>query len=135
MKKIRLIVFGLIALLALGIVLFGNNTENNQEEASYAINWENTADAINRRNHLNNSNAGGAPQQQVVNGWTSNDWLELISEQIYLSQQSSSLNETRPDNRVPHLLTLLIIACCFEWVTKEIELKEKKVSQDLESGN
>ena len=48
---------------------------------SQRIDWEDIASSINPRNRLNNdNNTSSTPQQTVVNGWITNDWLMLISD-------------------------------------------------------
>jgi len=125
LQKIRLIGFACIGVLALIIFLSGNSSQNDYEPAS-AINWETTAESINSRNRANNNNASGAPQQTVVNGWTTIDWLELISEQLHQNQVATST-----DNRVAILLLLLVLGACFEWATKGLQLEDKTVKKEL----
>lgn len=62
-----------------------------------------------RMGELNNSRAEGAPQQQVVNGWTTNDLLE-----IQISQQQKALELL---SRQRTLLTVLIIGLAFVGLT------------------
>lgn len=59
---------------------------------------------------LNNGNAKGAPQQQVVNGWAAKDLLEIQA------QQNNDLLKlaARHDNRGPLLLMMLVFAIA--WV-------------------
>lgn len=112
-QKIRLIGFGVLATLSILIFLVGGPRDSfgSTEQG----NWEAVAESINSRNRINNSNTSGAPQQTVVNGWTTVDWLELISEQV----------QTNVDRRVPALLLLLVVGACFEWATKDLKLEKK----------
>jgi hypothetical protein len=55
----------------------------------------------------NNEFTEGAPQQEVVNGWTSINYLELIAEDV----------NQLPDNRPAALLTLLVLAACLHYGT------------------
>ncbi len=59
---------------------------------------------------LNNDNAQGAPQQQVVNGWAAKDLLAIQA------QQNSDLLKlaAQQDNRGPLLLMVLVFAVA--WV-------------------
>jgi hypothetical protein len=49
---------------------------------SHGINPTGVAAAIEAQDNANNARTAGAPQQAVVNGWTSNDYLRLISKQL-----------------------------------------------------
>lgn len=129
LQKIRLIGFSCIGALALIIFLLGGPSQNVYETAQ-EINWEDTAELINTRNHVNNENASGAPQQTVVNGWTTIDWLELISEQLNELPQHNQVT-TNIDNRVSSLLLLLVLGACLEWATKGIQLEDKKIKQEI----
>ncbi len=54
--------------------------------------------AIAREDDLNNGSTEGAPQQEVVNGWTTIAYLELLSEQ-----------QERSDNRRDGLLVVGLV--------------------------
>ncbi len=43
--------------------------------------YDRMREQIEDRDDRNNSETSGAPQQQVVNGWTTNEYLELLSVQ------------------------------------------------------
>lgn len=139
-KKVRLIVFGSIGILAILVFFFGspnqNLPENNDEQSTHEqMDWDSIAEAINARNNINNRNASGAPQQTVVNGWTTIDWLELISEQLQSlsnQDQSSTSNNvaTNNDNRTSLLLLLLVFGACFEWATKDLQLDMTTIKQE-----
>ena len=126
-QKIRLVVFGAIAAFALVIVLFGAPTQDVSAPVD-GLDWDAVASSINTRNSANNRNASGAPQQTVVNGWTTIDWLETISEQLHILPQQNSTIHT--DNRVPFLLVLLVVGACFEWATKDIKTDENTVVKE-----
>ena len=56
---------------------------------------------------VNNDNAQGAPQQQVVNGWVARDLLSIVA-----AQQNDLIAAAAPestDPRVPALLTLAVV--------------------------
>ena len=89
---------------------------------------------INNRNRANNANASGAPQQTVVNGWTTIDWLELISEQLNEMPQENQVT-AGIDERVPTLLLLLVLGACFEWATKGIRLEDKVTEKEMSVEN
>jgi hypothetical protein len=129
LQKIRLIGFGCIGVLALIIFLSGGPSQNDHEPLS-GINWEDTVESIDNRNRTNNANASGAPQQTVVNGWTTIDWLELISEQLNELPHQNQVT-TNIDNRVPSLLLLLVLGACFEWATKGIQLEDKAAKKEM----
>lgn len=129
LQKIRLIGFSCIGALAIIIFLLGGPSQNVYESAQ-GIDWEDTAESINLRNHINNENASGAPQQTVVNGWSAIDWLELISEQLNELPQQNQVTTTI-DNRVSLLLLLLVLGACLEWATKGIQLEDEKVKQEI----
>jgi hypothetical protein len=63
--------------------------------------YEGMLEAALLRSELNNARAEGAPQQQVVNGWTNNDL-----QQIQIRQQSDLIDAT---NRQTALLAILIL--------------------------
>jgi hypothetical protein len=52
--------------------------------------------AIESEDDGNNVLASGAPQQAVVNGWTSNDYLKLISEQLDANGSRQQVRDVRP---------------------------------------
>lgn len=101
MVLVRRIGSVIIALAAIGVLLFmapdGVDSDTHQERVA----------KITDRNEANNEMTEGAPQQEVVNGWTSIDYLELMSDQ---------LNGT-PDRRPAALLTLLVLAVCLHLAT------------------
>lgn len=56
---------------------------------------------------VNNQNAQGAPQQQVVNGWVARDLLSIVA-----AQQNDLIAAAAPetaDQRVPALLALAVV--------------------------
>jgi len=127
-NKIRKIGFIVISVLALLVFMFGGNYSQNQQVDSM-INWEDVSWSINNRNSVNNGNASGAPQQQVVNGWTTNDWLELISEQLNeISRVGAPTSGV--DNRVARLLLLLVLGACLDWSTRGVQIGERELALD-----
>lgn len=131
MTKIRTV--GFVVIATLGLIIFLSSGRNNNVYTSQ-INWEETARSINNRNNINNNNASGAPQQTVVNGWTTINWLELISEQIYdISYHDSS--QPNADNRIPTLLLLFLLGACLNWITKDLQLGERKTGIENTMGD
>ena len=69
----------------------------------------------------NNLRTTGAPQQQVVNGWTAKDLLTIIAKEdsdILKAQgavvdATGALNTTPFDERIPALLLLGVLAVCW----------------------
>ena len=51
-------------------------------EDPHTSDYGSARDSIASNDDANNVMASGAPQQTVVNGWTSNDYLDLMSEQL-----------------------------------------------------
>ena len=89
--RIRLIGSAVIAALALlTLVAFSPTTPAADFSADRASTW--AEDSVNQENTT------GAPQQQVVNGWTANALLDLISEQ---------LDEQPPPDQRPAVLLML----------------------------
>lgn len=63
---------------------------------------------------LNNTLAGSAPQQQVVNGWVAKDLLQIIAEQqdaaVTRPQVAAPVTPVvPPDERVPALVGLVVL--------------------------
>jgi len=129
-QKVRTYGFAIIAVLGFLAFLVGGPRAEIVNESR--IDWAGTAQSINSRNSANNNNTSGAPQQTVVNGWTTIDWLELISEQIFEMEQSNH-SRTSHDNRVPTLLLLLLLGASLDWATKGIHLENRKVHSELAS--
>ncbi|WP_157719907.1 hypothetical protein [Microlunatus sagamiharensis] len=63
----------MILLLAAAAVWFGMAPEAPDPASTIAV--------IERTDDANNANASGAPQQAVVNGWTTIDYLRLLAQQ------------------------------------------------------
>jgi hypothetical protein len=69
----------------------------------------------------NNLRTEGAPQQQVVNGWTAKDLLTIIAKEnidILKAQgavvdATGALNTTPFDERIPALLLIGVLALCW----------------------
>lgn len=69
----------------------------------------------------NNLGTQGAPQQQVVNGWTAKDLLTIIAKEnidILKAQgavvdATGALNTTPFDERIPALLLIGVLALCW----------------------
>ena len=82
------------------------------------------ADALSAH-ELNNASAAGAPQQQVVNGWTARDLLTIIAKEnvdILRAQGAvvdvtGTLRTTPFDERVPALLLIGVLAVCWAGVS------------------
>jgi hypothetical protein len=73
----------------------------------------------------NNLRTAGAPQQQVVNGWTAKDLLTIIAKEnidILKAQgavvdATGALNTTPFDERIPALLLIGVLALCWTGVS------------------
>lgn len=73
----------------------------------------------------NNLRTEGAPQQQVVNGWTARDLLTIIAKEQadILRAQGAVVDatgslQTQPfDQRIPALLLIAVLAICWSGVT------------------
>jgi hypothetical protein len=73
----------------------------------------------------NNLRTEGAPQQQVVNGWTAKDLLTIIAKEnidILKAQgavvdATGALNTTPFDERIPALLLIGVLAVCWTGVS------------------
>ena len=73
----------------------------------------------------NNLRTEGAPQQQVVNGWTAKDLLTIIAKEQadILRAQGAVVDatgslQTQPfDQRIPALLLVAVLAICWSGVT------------------
>lgn len=90
--RIRLVGSLLIGALAvLSFALLGPSTENHAAER--ILIWADDS--------ANQDRTQGAPQQAVVNGWTGNELLDLISSQLDEAAQ--------PDHRPAALLTLGVL--------------------------
>lgn len=68
-RSVIAIIVGLVAILALTTAL----TSPGSVDESLA--------SIDRNHTMDNTRAEGAPQQQVVNGWTAHEYLALAAEQ------------------------------------------------------
>lgn len=90
----------LVVIGAVGaFLLFQPDTSGS--EISYAEQRE----AIAEADDANNDRTEGAPQQAVVNGWTTIDQLELLS----IQQEESDIRREQSDNRRDALLLLLVV--------------------------
>lgn len=73
----------------------------------------------------NNLRTEGAPQQQVVNGWTAKDLLTIIAKEnidILKAQgavvdATGALNTTPFDERIPALLLIGVLALCWSGIS------------------
>lgn len=104
MRAFRIVALALIGLAAVVIVLLPADTPTDHSaEVRVAL-----AGA-----ELNNSQAEGAPQQTVVNGWVARDLLAIISSQ--LDEQASS-----NDRKTPWLLALGVLALVVIGLTSSV---------------
>ena len=101
MVLVRRIGYAVLALAAIGVFVFmaPESVDNETQQARVA--------SIESDDDANNESTAGAPQQEVVNGWTGIEYLHLMSDQ---------LNGTT-DGRPAALLTLLVLAACLHWGT------------------
>ncbi|WP_344249157.1 hypothetical protein [Isoptericola hypogeus] len=70
--------------------------------------------SIEAEDDLNNASAEGAPQQAVVNGWTTNRYLGLLTDQM-----DDQLQRPVGDPRLPALLLVLVLGACLHWGTSD----------------
>jgi len=91
---------GLVVVGAVGAFLL-LQPDSSDSEISYAEHRE----AIAAVDDANNESTEGAPQQAVVNGWTTIDQLELLSVQ----QEESEIRRGQSDRRRDALLLLLVV--------------------------
>jgi hypothetical protein len=98
MVLVRRVGYALIALAAIGVWLFM------APQPGETVAQDKRVSQINDEDDANNAMTEGAPQQEVVNGWTSVAYLELISDQLNTTPE--------PDRRPAALLTLLVLAAC-----------------------
>ncbi len=104
--RIRL-VWAAVMLLALAAVYFNSAPEGPDESA--VSGWEAQQTLASSSNDLNNENTQGAPQQSVVNGWYSNDLLDLQVTQAG-SLYEAQLYQAAVSRRNGDLLALLGLA-------------------------
>lgn len=84
----------------------------------------------------NNLRTEGAPQQQVVNGWTAKDLLTIIAKEQadILRAQGAVVDatgnlQTQPfDQRIPALLLIAVLAICWSGATTPREQKVPKAA-------
>ena len=76
-----------------------------------------TLQQIDSSHQSNNSSAQGAPQQAVVNGWTTNELLIHIPNQLEEQLQTPQA-EPAQDERPAALLLVLVLAACLHWGTQ-----------------
>lgn len=101
-KKLQIVhIAGLAACAIAAVVIALNAPSSSTREDIFALAINEALDSW----ELNNGNAEGAPQQQVVNGWAAKDLLEIQTRQ---TNDLLALT-TDKDERGPHLLALLIV--------------------------
>lgn len=113
---IRLVGFAVLALAALLVFFVGapSGVEIDAPQASTGARL-----AIDGNHTLNNRSAQGAPQQSVVNGWTSNAYLELISEQLdeVTAHAHAAGLRSETDRRPAGLLLIGVLGMFFHLAT------------------
>ena len=101
---IRQLGFAILAVLAIAVT-FGLQPEE-PEPVSTARFDRQIQQALDDFD-ANESRTGGAPQQQVVNGWVNRDLLTIISRQLSASIEQAPVTE--PDPRGAYLLLILVL--------------------------
>ena len=101
---IRQLGFAILAVLAIAVT-FGLQPEE-PEPVSTARFDRQIQQALDDFD-ANESRTGGAPQQQVVNGWVNRDLLTIISRQLSASIEQAPVSE--PDPRSAYLLLILVL--------------------------
>lgn len=104
--KVRLVGSLIIALAAVVVLFTAGPSHDDARDLSTS------RAAIWVDDEANQSRTEGAPQQQVVNGWTGNALLDLISEQL-----DAATAPAKPDNRPAVLLTLGVLLLALTTVT------------------
>jgi hypothetical protein len=103
MLLIRRIAYVLIALAAIAVWVFMAPEPSDVPTAGA---YSSKVKTIEDMNDANNAYTEGAPQQEVVNGWTSIEYLNLISAQL----NKLPAHVTPPvDERPAALLGLLVL--------------------------
>ena len=96
---------GAVVLLAAGVAVWFGLAPQEVETPDN----ESSRDSINETDDGNNILTDGAPQQSVVNGWTTIDYLELLSEQL---DEAAAHDEDMADQRPAALLGLCLAGIC-----------------------
>jgi len=125
-SAIRIAGFAILAIAAAAVFVVLRPTAPTQTptlpSATTYVSLISDALAADKSNNLLTS---GAPQQQVVNGWTAKDLLTIIAKEnidILKAQgavvdATGSLNTTPFDERIPALLLIGVLALCWTGVS------------------
>lgn len=123
---LRSLGFALCAIAAVAVfVLLAPNVPTPTPTLPSATHYESLISQALDDDRSNNLLTEGAPQQQVVNGWTAKDLLTIIAKQnidILTSQgavvDATGTLQTVPfDERVPALLVIAVIALCWAGIS------------------
>ncbi len=125
-RAVRLAGFGVLAVAAvIAWVALAPEVPTDAPTLPSATQYETLiADALSAH-EVNNLSASGAPQQQVVNGWTARDLLTIIAKEnidILRAQGAvvdvtGTLRTTPFDERVPALLLIGVLAVCWAGIS------------------
>lgn len=105
----RRIVGGILVLAAVAVWLLMAPDDN-------APSFGNARGTIESDDDRNNGLADGAPQQAVVNGWSANKYLELISKQL---EEARNHDAEVADPRLPALALLGVLGLAVVLITSE----------------
>lgn len=81
-----------------------------------APSFGNARGTIESDDDSNNEMADGAPQQAVVNGWTANNYLALISKQL---EEARNHDAEPADPRLPAIMLLGVLGLAVLLITTE----------------
>lgn len=128
-QMVRVVGFAVLALAALVVmVTMGPSVEDVDTSTFDRLVDQALSDA-----EANEARTQGAPQQQVVNGWTNRDLLTAISRQM--SAEIEATQGIAGDQRVPALLLLMVLAICWHGATQAAVAtpSDRKMNKDSDS--
>lgn len=111
-RMVRAIGFVVLALAALVVMVTMGPSIEEVDTATF----DRLVDQALSDAEANEARTQGAPQQQVVNGWTNRDLLTAISRQM--SAEIEATQGIAGDQRVPALLLLTVLAICWHGATQ-----------------
>jgi len=124
-SAVRYLGFAVLALAAAAaFVYFTPKAVSSSYALPSASQYESLISQALADDKVNNRSTTGAPQQQVVNGWTAKDLLTIIAKEQadILRAQGAVVDatgnlQTQPfDQRVPALLLIAVLAVCWSGI-------------------
>lgn len=121
-SSVRLAGYVVLAVAAVAVfVVLRPKLDTTTPTLPSATSYESLISAALDADAANNLRTEGAPQQQVVNGWTAKDLLTIIAKEnidILKAQgavvdATGALNTTPFDERIPALLLIGVLALCW----------------------